>query len=189
MENIITLSGKFINRIIDYVYSLCEDTSIYQTEIKIPGDILYRTELMCNYISKAEDLSMNLDSFMKILYYRFIRECVDKYAPDKVYKMLSTQYFKDDSIIISNGTDKCVIHRSIEHIYTISIQLPREDADAGELILREIYELYKYKFSFKTLLEQLWLSFINDYKTGNNKKAIHTLKVELEEYLSRNYTD
>lgn len=182
MENAIFKHSKLILRkLSDYINYLFEDTSYYHAQISIPGDILYRTELMCQYISKHSDLDFELDSFIKIIYLKFINDCVEKYDPKKVYKMLTSEHY---NIIISNGTDECIINRSNKKMYSLYIELPYEDVKAGELILRELYELYKYKFSFKTLLEQLWLDFINQYKTGKNKKAMQELKSAMIEYMT-----
>lgn len=190
MENIIFDKGlSLIGKIIEYINAFFEDTSTYTAEILIPSSVLYRTQLICEYISSEQHMNFGLTEFVESIYYDFIRDSIQNYDPKKTVKMLITEYFDSDEIILSNGTDNYTVKRSNEKIYKVQVGFPVEEIRKCELILKEIYEIYRYRFSSDKLIEQLWFKYIYRYMDGENKKAVKELKNMFNEYVTRNYTN
>jgi len=148
--------------------------------LQIPKNILLRTELLCKYISEDKGYSFNLENFLMLLYLDFIKTTIKEYNPEKVFKMLSKSYYDNSVIKLSNGIDSCLIDRTDINICNITITMDEDDLKKGQLVLEEIFELYKHRYSFSRLMEALWLNFIDGYKRGENKKAYQSIVKLLE---------
>lgn len=161
-----------IKNIIDSFF-LTDCNSLFT--LQIPNSTLYRTELICRYISDETEDSFELENFLMLLYMDFIKNSIKNYNPEKVFQKLRKIYYDSDTLIISNGTESYSFDRTNINLCNITISMSKKDIEKGQLILDEIYELYRYRFSFPKLLESLWLNFIDDYKTGDNKKAYQSI--------------
>ena len=144
--------------------------------INIPRDIVYRTELICSYISDQGEPDFDLSTFILLLYLDFIKTSITHYNPQKTFKKLTTLYYTSNKIVLSNGSEECIVDRSNTNMSTYTIEFNPEDIQKGELILNELYELFHYKISFSKMIEQIWIGFITEYKTGDNKKAFLDIK-------------
>ena len=144
--------------------------------ISIPRDIVYRTKLICSYISDQGDSHFDLSTFILLLYLDFIKTSITHYNPQKTFKKLTTPYYTNNRIILSNGSEECIVERSSTNMSTYTIEFNDDDIQKGELILKELYELFHYKISFSKMIEQIWIGFITEYKTGDNKKAFLDIK-------------
>lgn len=187
MEGVLMKGALMLKNIVVFFEDIFAEEEVPYVYIEIPKDVLYRTELMCEYISSEEDSQFGMNEFIKILYLDFIRECVEHYNPKNVLKRLTTVYYDSGEIVLSNGTEECIVKRLRENVSRIRIEFDGSDIDKGNLILKEIYELYGYRVSFGKMIEQIWLGFINDYKTGDNKKAFADLMKKATEYKNENF--
>ncbi|WP_315069182.1 hypothetical protein [uncultured Clostridium sp.] len=166
-----------IKRLFNSVLEYLEEKSNYiQVNISIPKDIFLRTELICKYISKSENCSFDISTFIILLYLDFIKDCIENYNPKKLLDRLRHEYVKDRSIIISNGYENYQVEDNTISYYNLSIIFDKEEAAKGNLILDEIFELFHTKFSFNTLIEKLWIGFIQTYKYGDNRKAFNHIR-------------
>ena len=173
------LHTNFISKITYFIYNLL-DAFVQEDEIKtftvsIPSDVLYRSKLICEYISDEIDEDFSLDNLLMILYLNFIKECVKNYNPKSTLNLLNKQYYDNKNIIISNGKDNVSIDRTPIRLSHLKFSIVTKDFKKGKLILDEIYELYQSHYSFSKLIECLWMDFIYSYKTGQNKKAYHSI--------------
>lgn len=151
--------------------------------IHLPQNIVYRTELICHYISEEEKCDFDLNTFLLLLYYDFVKECIETYNPKKILQKLTHKYFNDKSLIISNGYENYQLSGMTKSLCTITINFDKQESSKGELILKELEELFHTKILFSTLLEQIWMNFIENYKTGDNKKAFNYLRTILKNSL------
>ena len=110
-----------------------------------------------------------------LLYLDFVRESIEHYNPQKVLKQLTFDYINNKSLLISNGSDIYKVNNNISYS-NYSIEFDIEEAEKGQLILNELFELFHIKIHFNKLIEQIWISFIYKYKTGDNKKAFSYLR-------------
>lgn len=169
-------NSMFVNSIIECISNFIQKSNHYiNIDICIPKDIVLRTKLICNYISDKEDCDFDLNTFIMLLYLDFVRESIEHYNPQKVLKQLTFDYVNNKSLLISNGSDSYQVNNNISYS-SYSIEFDIEEAEKGQLILNELFELFHVRIPFNKLIEQLWISFIYKYKTGDNKKAFNYLR-------------
>lgn len=165
INSLFNIFSEFLHKAPDYI----------DIDISIPKEIYLRTQLICDYISDEEDVDFDLNSFIFLLFYDFIKDCIEHYNPKKVFEKLTFNYINKQTLVITNGYEEIEINNGI-NFYKLRISFDKYDVDKGELILEELSELFHSKISFNQLIEQLWVSFIYEYKTGDNKKAFAYLK-------------
>lgn len=168
-----TLHISFIDRVKD-IFTRASTKNQEYFYVNIPENILCRTQLICDFIQEEHDCVFGLNNFLMLLYLDFLKTSVKSYNPEKLFKLLSKDFFQAD-IIISNGTEDYSINRTNYNFSNLTISMNRWDFEKGQLILDEIYDLYKYKFSFSHLIQALWLDFIENYKNGTNKSAYYSI--------------
>lgn len=167
---------NFINRL----FAVDSDPEF---ELNIPTNIIHRTELICEYIKTEKGYDFEMEEFLMLLYIDFIKNCVKNYNPQRVFKDLSKDYYDDHYITaIEDGIAYNIPMKKYSKAKLV-ISMAEEDTKKGQLILDELYDLYGYRISFSKLLENLWIGFIEDYKTGENKRAYHSIVKLLKECL------
>ena len=179
LENVV--KNNLINRIsrfIEYLFSTKKTVADYEYVLEIPKNVYLRTELICRYITDDLGYDFELENFLMLLYLEFVQNSIKKYNPKKLFQDLNTNYYPCDTIILTNGVNAYSIDRINQSKVDLTINIEEVEVKKGQLILDELYELYNIKISFKTLLEKLWIKFIEDYKVGANKKT-YTLIVNM----------
>ena len=171
-NNLLAYIGQLFNQNDKYVY----------LNLYIPSEIVLRTKLICNYISQEENCDFDIQSLIYLLYADFIKNAVEHYNPKKVFEKLTKNYINEQKLIITNGYEKVIIASKISY-YKIEIEFDKEEATNGQLILNEIEELFHKRISFNSLISQLWISFISDYKTGKNAQAFNYIKKILKKHI------
>lgn len=168
----------------NFIENLFAVESDPEFELCIPDNILHRTELICEYIKTEKGYDFEVEGFLMLLYMDFIKNCIKNYNPRKVLKQLTENYYKDQYITAVNFGDTPEIIPIVKYKKTkLVISMAEEDVRKGQLILDELYDLYRYRIPFSKLLENLWIGFIEDYKTGENKRAYHSIVKILKECL------
>lgn len=171
-----------IDNFIERLFSVESDPEF---ELCIPDNILHRTELICEYIKTEKGYDFEVEGFLMLLYMDFIKNCVKNYNPRKVLKQLTEDYYKDQYITAVNFGSTPEVIPIVKYKKTkLIISMAEEDVKKGQLILDELYDLYRYRISFSKLLENIWIGFIEDYKTGENKRAYHSIVKILKECLA-----
>ena len=158
----------------------CKKSDYIYFKILIPKETVFRTQLICEYICEEENCNFDINTFLYLLYCDFIHKSIENYNPEKTLKLLTTNYVDDKSFIITNGYDSVELKNNLS-FNKFTIQFDKNEALKGQLILNELSELFHINIPFNTLLSQLWISFIYNYKTGNNKKAFTHIKRILKE--------
>lgn len=171
-SNLLASINHLFNKNGNYVY----------LNVYIPSETVLRTNLICNYISEEENCDFDIQSLIYLLYADFIKNAVEHYNPKKVFEKLTKNYINEQKLIITNGYEKVIINSKISY-YKIEIEFDKEEATNGQLILNEIEELFHKRISFNSLISQLWISFIYDYKTGNNTQAFNYIRKALKEHI------
>lgn len=165
----------FISNIFNSLVNFFSKKNTYlSVKLSIPTDIVIHTKLICNYISNKENYILDLQTLIYILYSDFIRAYIEDYTPEEVYKLLTTNYIDNNTLIITNGYDETIIKNKISY-YTCILEFESEEAQIGQLILDEIKELFHISISFNSLISQLWIGYIHKYRIGENKKAFSDL--------------
>lgn len=169
INNFLKLS--FLDKIFNFIDNIKED-HIITFNINIPKNVVIRTQLICDLVQEEHNYIFNINNFLMLLYINFIKTSIKSYNPEKTFKLL-TQSFYEPDLILTNGSDKCIVKRNNYEYNNITIEIDKNDFEKGQLILDELFDIYKYKISFSHLIEALWLDFIEAYKSGSNKKAYY----------------
>lgn len=143
--------------------------------LRIPSHILYRTKLICQYIEDEIEEDFKLENFLMLLYLNFIKNSIRNYNPENIYKLLSKNYYDSKTIVLCNGDEIIKVDRKQTELSMLEITISKSDYDKGVLILEELYELYKKRYSIANILECLWMDFISSYQKGENKRAYHSI--------------
>ena len=146
--------------------------------INIPNNILYRTQLICSSISNKNNIDFNLNNFITILFDSFIDKCIKQYNPDTILKMLifNKNFNNNNNLVIKyNDISYNINNNNHNNNYIMNIELSDDINSESILILDEIYDLYGYKFTVSNLIESIWISYIEDYKKGINKRMYYKL--------------
>lgn len=146
--------------------------------INIPNNILYRTQLICSSISNKNNIDFNLSNFITILFDSFIDKCIKQYNPDTILKMLifNKNFNNNNNLVIKyNDISYNINNNNHNNNYIMNIELSDDINSESILILDEIYDLYGYKFTVSNLIESIWISYIEDYKKGINKRMYYKL--------------
>lgn len=167
-----------IDNLIEKVFAVESDPEF---ELCIPNNILHRTELICEYIKTEKGYDFEVEGFLMLLYLDFIKNCIKSYNPRKVFKQLTEEYYQDQYLTAVNCGVSEIIPIVKYSKTNLVISMAEEDVRKGQLILDELYDLYGYRISFSKLLENLWIGFIEDYKTGENKRAYYSIVKILKE--------
>lgn len=169
---------------LDRIFSFFQREEI-QTEItydvSIPTNVFHRTELICRYIRKEKGYDFHVENLLMLLYLDFIKQSIKSYNPKKVYKLLTTDYYERRSMVLTFGDEVYEIEKYETDYLTLEITIAKEDAEEGQLILDELYDLFKVRVSFNRLLESLWIGFIESYKRGENSRAYSSIVNLLKE--------
>ncbi|WP_455822433.1 hypothetical protein [Clostridium butyricum] len=87
------LISKITYSIYNFIEYFARDDKTKIISVSIPSDILYRSQLICEYIKGEIDEDFDLDNLLMILYMNFIKECVKNYNPKSVYALLNKTYY------------------------------------------------------------------------------------------------
>lgn len=152
-------------------------------EIKIPSSVLNRTKLMCMYIQDEVDCTFTINDFFMLLYSDFVKYAVKNYNPKRVLRETMRKDNNEDnnSLTIVIDDKKYIVKKENISYSTIIITMSKREIKKGEIILDELYDLYKYKIPFELLLANLWINFIEDYQNGVNKRAYTSIVKILKE--------
>lgn len=177
----LTVLEKVIISIDNLIERLFAVESAPEYELSIPNNILHRTQLICEYIKSEKGYDFGIEEFLMLLYMDFIKNCIKNYNPKGVFKQLSKDYYKDEYIeTVTMGVHEKTLITEYPKTKLV-ISMAEEDTKKGQLILDELYDLYRYRITFSKLLENLWVGFIEDYTSGENKRAYHSIVKILKE--------
>lgn len=171
IDNTVTIISRLIN---NNVTIDCSNI----ININIPNNILYRTQLICSSISNKNNIDFNLNNFITILFDSFIDKCIKQYNPDTILKMLifNKNFNNNNNLVIKyNDISYNINNNNHNNNYIMNIELSDDINSESILILDEIYDLYGYKFTVSNLIESIWISYIEDYKKGINKRMYYKL--------------
>lgn len=160
------------NKINNYLESLSTTKVI---NLKIPTEVYYRTELMCECIASDIGTSWGVVHFIFYIYQSFIKDAVENYDPKKVLKIISSYHKYFQKTLFKVEELEFTYSKFDSKMSEITIKIDKEEVKKGELILYEIKELFGYDLKFDEFLSYLWIDYIEEYKKGNNQKAYKTL--------------
>lgn len=144
-------------------------------EITVPTNVYIRTQLLCEYIEEQVDVQFGMDNFLMTLYFDFLKTCIQQYNPKKIYHEMNRSHGYEDSLIIY-ANDKVYEYRKKTGKNSIlSITIGKRDAEKGQLLLDEMEDLYGQAPPLEKMIAILWVNFIEDYKMGNNQKALNQI--------------
>lgn len=144
-------------------------------DIVVPTNVYIRTRLLCEYISEKVEVNFGVSNFLMTLYLDFLQTAIEKYNPKKIYEQITRSYGYDDTLLI-HAYDKIYEYRKREGKQTIiTISIEKKDMQKGQLLLDEMEDLYGQAPSLEKLISTLWVNFIEEYKAGNNQKALNDI--------------
>lgn len=161
----------------------CRVTSMTPIALTIPADVLDRTEIICKQIThdivedENDDLEVTIDEIVLVLYENFLKENTKHYNSKRVYELLSKNFLGIKTIRIGTGKEFETINYLPKDISIseVGIEFDNSLIEQGELILSEIYHIYKVKFNIKHLISQIWINYIEEYKQGKRKYSYKAL--------------
>lgn len=173
----VALGGNVRRGLIGAINSFISSFSKSATlRVNIPNMVYIRTKLLCEYISEQVGVEFGIENFLMILYIDFTNEAIKKYDPKRIYGIISNSYGYEDTIKIAySNSEVYEYRRRDEKQVSLILSMDKRDVMKGELLLTEIYELYGHKISFEKMLSNLWINFIEEYKRGNNQKALNAI--------------
>lgn len=183
MQSIFSASFSLLDKIVSIFSKEEVEESIKTFDVTLPTNVLTRTELICKYIKSEKGYDFEIENFLMLLYLDFIKSSIKSYNPKKIYDELTTKYYEKRTMLLNIGDESFEVETSNITLTTLEISIGKEDYEKGQLILDELYDLYKIRISFNRLLESLWIGFIESYKRGENKKAYGQIVKLLKETL------
>lgn len=164
------------NQLIKNINSLINSFSDYVSlELIVPSNIVYRTEMICDYISKQTNSDFGIYDLINLLYITLIDNSTKKYEPYKILKNLNKTYDYDDIIKISDGTNICDCIKKDCKRNRVIIKMNKTDASKGQLLLDELEDLYGHGLNLDKMVYKIWINFIEEYKTGENSKILSSI--------------
>ena len=143
-------------------------------EVRVNSDVLHRAELMCVHAEDQNKKDFDLNDFISLLYFDFIKYAVRNYNPRRVLKEATLKNIpneKDNTLkLIVDGKETFHSKKRIKY-ETILFKMENTDAKKGELILSELNDLYNVEITLEELVSNLLTNYIEDYKYGINKRA------------------
>lgn len=153
--------------------------------IHIPALIYLKTEDICESINaryKEYSVDYYAEELVSLLYNHFIDKAFNnKNGLKHAYDVL-TKYERKTPVIIFHNAVKVYEaspqpqNKSME----IDMQLSKKEIRRGELLLYELDDLYGHHFTVESLIESIWIEFINDRRYTSHKKIINELIEILE---------
>lgn len=183
MSETLAIKSSVFYRLSNFISDLFAKECDPEFTISIPDNIIHRTELICSYIRDEQGYDFEIENFLMLLYFDFIKNSIKNYNPKKVFEDLNKDFYKEEYIDLVIHNEHCRVRTAKYNKTNITMSMAKEDVKKGQLILDELYDLYGYRFQFSKLLENLWIRFIEDYKTGTNKRAYHSIVKLLKECL------
>lgn len=143
--------------------------------IQIPTTIYIRTKLLCEFIENEVESSFRIQDFLLVLYENFIEKSIKKYNPLFVYQEINKIYSQDHVLTIKHNETMIQRKRRESGQTIIYCTMAKKEALKGEMLLAEIDEIYGYHAQLEDMLATLWLNFIEEYKRGDNNKALEAI--------------
>ena len=143
-------------------------------EVRVKSDVLHRAELMCVHAESQNKKDFDLNDFISLLYFDFIKYAVRNYNPRRVLKEATLKNIpneRDNTLkLIVDGKETFHSKKRIKY-ETILFKIENTEAKKGELILSELNDLYNVEITLEELICNLLTNYIEDYKYGVNKRA------------------
>lgn len=157
----------------DFLSSLSPSVSL---TISIPTSIYLRTKLLCEYVSEEVGVDFDISNFLMLLYLDFICSSIKKYEPLKMYRSIHPKYGTDDTLVIKKGSKILAEYKKKNETKTqIWMTMAKKDVLKGEMVLYELDELYGHNLTFEEMMANLWINFIEEYKRGEQAKALNAI--------------
>lgn len=166
------LRNKLLNFIDTLTVSLANEVSL---RLMIPTNIVNRTEMICEYISDEIGMHFRVEDFIMVIYLDFIKNSIKKYDPMRIYHEISESYGYNDKIKIVCGNETYEYDKLACGRTDIVITMDKKEARKGQLLLKEIGELYGRKISLDLMISTLWINFIERYKRGDTEKSLKSI--------------
>lgn len=170
MDSVVSSSYQLLN-IVKSISQLFSFNKVIN--IQVPTNIIKRAELMCMYIEDDINCDFKIDNLMMLLYMDFVKYAIKNYNPNRVIKEVyrKREDVSDTLDIQINGQVHKVKREESIKYSTLEVKIPKKEFEKGQLILDELEALYNCNVSFEMMFANLLINFIEDYKTGVNKRA------------------
>jgi hypothetical protein len=168
---------------IDRLFSLLiSPSSTIDMSLTIPKLVYLRTKWFCEDLYDEQGVQIGTAEFLDTLYNDFIKDS-SKQDPLKLYHSIKSWDFsiRRDLTIhdYQNNIEYCKEEQEPAAHYVITIPMKRKLFERGEIILAEWDELFGHDMDLEQLVAALWIQFIEQYKRGDNKRAMAAFKKKL----------
>ena len=75
------LNIPFLIKIKSFFENVSESNEVI-FDVNIPKNILFRTELICEYVQEEHEYTFNLNNFLILLYLDFVKTSIKTYNPE-----------------------------------------------------------------------------------------------------------
>lgn len=155
----------------------------------VPMEVFVRAQVFCEDIEDLSEMQFTQADLIDILYMDFLTHVKAKPDHQEIFNMLvqlERGSGKDLGIVRSKqGSIYEVIHEYRDkNMEELKVKFRRKLILRGEILLADLENVFPdHGFMLENVLELLYCDFINNYRKGNNKKAVkEILKVLEEEY-------
>lgn len=164
---------NFVNNIfLDEVDEIIEESTDANLKLIVPANIVYRSELICEYISKQIGHEFCIYDLILLLYKDFINSNILKYDTLKMLRELTKDH---DEVIKLKIGDKVLEHKKECNRKLVIITVPKKDTLSGELLLEELKDIYGKEISLEKMFCNIWINFIEQYKRGENQEILNNI--------------
>lgn len=175
MKNIIT------DTVSNFISSYSKMESL---ELVVPKTIYLRTLLICEHIQDKTEQAFDIITLLTILYQEFIDNYIEEYNPNVIRQEINRSYRHDEKLLIHSNDRIYAYDKSTCRRIVFSFYLDKKSVEKGELLLDELEEIYGEAPTIEKMIATLWINFIEDYKTGENKKPLQKIITLYEKYYS-----
>lgn len=156
-------------------------------KIEVPSIVYLKTQDVCETMNKRyKDYNVNYyaQHVVENLYNHFIMKAYNnKHGMKHAYEVLSRYSYNSPLVIVNHMTnEKHSFHHPVKNkMHDIRLQLNKQDARKGELLLYELDELYGHQYNLEHLISSVWIDFIQDRRKSSDKKIINEILDILDE--------
>jgi hypothetical protein len=174
-------SNDFLGRLAQMI----NKTSTVLLTIKVPKNLYFRAEILCEDIEELSGYSFIQNDLMNLLYNDFLLYAKKRPDPRAIFDLLnSLEQSAKGTQLQQNGEKvfKLVELDTKQEKITMELRMRRKVALRGEVILADMEEVQpNHGYTLERIFELLYIDFIDKFRKGNSEDAINNILSLLED--------
>ncbi len=168
-------SKGFLETVLHSVMNISKNN--YEFCTHAPTYLVLRGEALCNFIVDEYDFPFSLRDLMWITYKDFLSFCYRNKDNHKIYELIRSRDLSDIEVHSFSDREETVdiITRDIGTKTRLYITLSKNEALAGEVILRDLNEAYEHNWQLEDVIRIMFIDFMKEYNRGNLPNAVNNI--------------